>query len=405
MNLSNENKLLLLCSRVSVNANIISQIKNLIKQKLDWNLLFVNATQEKILPLVYFHLSRLSLMCHIPSELASEFKRISFGITGNNVSIYKELNRLLKLFKQSNLDVIVLKGASYIETLYHNISLRSMGDIDLLVKEDNLQNARELLLNNGYIQQSGWTEHQQIDTHHLPHFIHQRNKTVVELHWTIGMYEEILPINMDEIWNRVHTIQFETEKMQILSPEDMILHQCCHLFIVHGGEFSLKNLCDLSEIIQKYRQTINWDLIINCSIRYKIAVLVYGGIFLVQQIYNRAIPIHVTEKLKTKYSAKQLSWLQNFVNNDFISEKKGKIKTPLSRLLWFNGPRNKVKYLLITLFPPHDLLIKRYSLNKNSKLFILYYLVRPIQLLNKNGKSTLKLIINLPLKIFRRFFN
>jgi len=273
----------------------------------------------------------------------------------------------------------------------------------LLVKEDNLQNARELLLNNGYIQQSGWSEYQQIDTHHLPHFIHQRNKTVVELHWTIGMYEQILPINMDEIWDRVHTLQFETEKMQILSPEDMILHQCCHLFIVHEGEFSLKNLCDLSEIIQKYHLTINWDLIINCSIRYKIEALVYGGIFLVQQIYNREIPIHVTEKLKTKCSAKQLSWLHNFVNNDFISEKKGKIKTPLLRLLWFNGPRNKVKYLLITMFPSRDLLIKRYSLNKNSKLFLLYYLVRPIQLLNKNGKSTLKLIINLPLKAFRRF--
>ena len=403
MNLSNENQLLLLCARVSLQANVINQIKNLLKQQLDWDLILTNSNQEKILPLVYFHISELGLLHRVPSKTVSELRRISLGITGKNIVMYSELKRLLKLFKSSNLDVVVLKGASYIEELYHNISLRSMGDIDLLVKEEALQFSRELLLKNGYVQQTGWNEYQQIDTHHLPHFIHQDTKTVVELHWTIGMYEQILPINMEEIWNRTNSITFENSKMKILSPEDMILQQCVHLFIVHEGNFSLKNLCDISEIIQKYFLIINWDLIVDCSFRFKIGAIVYAAVFLVKNIYHQKIPIDVIEKLKTKCLTKQLIWLNNFIKIDFIAENKQKIDIPIYRFLWFNGLRNKVKYILLTIFPSHDVMIKRYSLSKNSKSVYLYYLVRPIQLLSKHGKSTLKLFKMYPTNIFHKF--
>ena len=403
MNLSKENTLILLCSRISMDSAIISEIKNLLNQQLDWDLIFTNAHQEKTLPLIYFNLSKLSLLHYIPSSIAAELSRISKGITGNNIFMYQELGKLLKLFTRSHLDIIVLKGASYIETLYKNISLRSMGDIDLLVKEENLELARELLLNNGYIQESGWNEHQQVDTHHLAHFIHQLNKTVVELHWTIGMYEQILPINMEEVWSRAQLISIGKNKMKILSAEDMILHQCSHLFIVHEGEFSLKNLCDISEIIKKYNLILNWDLIVDCSFHYKIAAIVYAALFLVKNIYHQKIPQQVIDKLETMSSTKQKGWLNNFITNDFIAQSRLHIKNPISRFLWFNGIKNKAKYILITLFPSNDLLIKRYSLYKNTKLVYLYYFVRPIQLLNRHGKSTLKLIINLPMKAYHRF--
>jgi len=50
-----------------------------------------------------------------------------------NKRILQELGEILALFQPHNIPVIVLKGACLAHTVYQNIGLRVMLDLDLLV--------------------------------------------------------------------------------------------------------------------------------------------------------------------------------------------------------------------------------------------------------------------------------
>ncbi len=55
------------------------------------------------------------------------------------------------MFWTPQIKTIVLKGAMLAETVYPNIALRSMGDIDLLIHKDDLDRAAKRILELGYI--------------------------------------------------------------------------------------------------------------------------------------------------------------------------------------------------------------------------------------------------------------
>ncbi|MCP4365035.1 MAG: nucleotidyltransferase family protein [Planctomycetes bacterium] len=83
--------------------------------------------------------------------------------------------------------VILLKGAHLAQVVYSNIALRPMGDIDILVKKNDLPKAKELLLELGY------TPIKEVDiatacaySQHISPMIKQ-NAPPVELHWTLGI--------------------------------------------------------------------------------------------------------------------------------------------------------------------------------------------------------------------------
>jgi hypothetical protein len=65
---------------------------------------------------------------------------------------YQELQTVLKTFKfrAAGIDVIVLKGAFLAELVYRNIGLRAIGDIDLLVKKEDLGKVKRVLIQLGY---------------------------------------------------------------------------------------------------------------------------------------------------------------------------------------------------------------------------------------------------------------
>ena len=358
MNTLSENKLLILCSRLKLDLNIQNKINCLVNKNLDWDLVLFNAKEQRIVPLLYHHLSQLDILEKVPSNVSSELRRISFGVLGRNITIYDELKNLLKLFRQAGIEVVILKGAAYIETLYKNIGLRPMSDIDMLFRESQLKKVRTILLQHGYTQNDRWFEQLKVHAHHLVHFI-DHNKNIVEVHWSIGMYDQLFNIKMEEVWGRTKTINIEHEKMSVLSPEDMVLHQCGHIFIQHCGKISLINLCDLSETI-KQNNSLDWHLILKNSLQYKLGNLIYCGLYLVHKILETDIPPFIFENLKSTCSNNQLSIINKIISSDFIYLESLKVKHPLKRIYWFKGILNKIKYLVYTIFPPKDILAKRY---------------------------------------------
>jgi len=62
----------------------------------------------------------------------------SYHNAARNLILLKHTKDILRVLRQENIPVIVLKGIALVETVYPHIGMREIADIDLLVKEKDL---------------------------------------------------------------------------------------------------------------------------------------------------------------------------------------------------------------------------------------------------------------------------
>lgn len=92
--------------------------------------------------------------------------------------IYEQQNQMIedikRIFNENKIDFVLLKG-SVIRNLYPSYFLRLQGDIDVLVRENDLSKASELLCNNQYTKGHEWFHHIEFE----------KNNIILELHHSL----------------------------------------------------------------------------------------------------------------------------------------------------------------------------------------------------------------------------
>ncbi|MBM2834955.1 MAG: hypothetical protein HW406_2116 [Candidatus Brocadiaceae bacterium] len=83
----------------------------------------------------------------MPSKLRESLKQEYIYNWGRNVRILEELAALLRVLDNP---VIVLKGAALLSSVYENVGLRSLGDVDILVKPEDVSKIDTVLSQSGY---------------------------------------------------------------------------------------------------------------------------------------------------------------------------------------------------------------------------------------------------------------
>jgi hypothetical protein len=149
MNLSNENRLLLYCTQTRVSEDTLEGIKDILRNPLNWEEVLQSAFWHGIAPLVYHKLKGIQESHFMPQEVMDKLKGAYQGNLARNMYLYAELKRILDAFSEKGVEVIVLKGAALAKTVYGDIGLRPMGDIDLLVKREDLPRAEKTMSGAG----------------------------------------------------------------------------------------------------------------------------------------------------------------------------------------------------------------------------------------------------------------
>ena len=264
-----------------------------------------------------------------------------------------------------------------------------MSDIDILIKEADLSKAQQCLLTSGYTQNKANYRIQNFKKyHHLPPFWNPANNIRIEVHWTLARPDTIFHIDIADFWSRVQKSRIGTTDILLLSPEDMILHLCLHLFLNHVNIMIFRTLYDIAAIVQHYKSSIDWDQIVDCSIRYNLATPVYATLFLINDLIEISIPPVVLSRLRKKTSTAQLSWMEvDYKQSGMESISRNFFVTP--------GFKKKIGYILSRIFPSIEHLNYKYSLPENSKIVYLYYLIRPFHLFYKNVISVIITVLTL----------
>lgn len=405
MNLSNENRLLLYCTKIKIPEDTLNKVKDIVSLPLNWEEVLASAFWYGITPLLYHNLNKIQENNFIPKDVMDKLKKAYHGNDARNMYLYKELKRILEAFCENGVKVIVLKGATLAKTVYGDIALRPMCDIDLLVKKVDLPYAEKIISELGYLSKDNKSPEWYRINYHI-HYIPLEKDIHVEIHWHIAVKHHLFRLrnidtNMIESWwERAKEIELFGNKTLILCPEDLVFHLCHHFlthrFLNQKGNFSSRSaliqICDIFQTIKLYRDEINWIEFKYTAEKYGIESLIYTTLSIAREIieendgiFDEAISVFTLESLDKKFV--RLINKRIFMRDNDLTV----VPPQIIQLQMPHTFYEIVKTLLRCIFPNSKGISKRYNIPSNSKRVYFYYLIRPFILPLKHRKIISKI--------------
>jgi hypothetical protein len=377
--------LLLNCARSRLTNENEKQIRDLVAGDCDWNYLLQIADRHGMQPLLHWH---LNAVCPdgIPDEARQQLRVAFQRVSALNILLTHELQELLALFAENKVRAVPYKGPALALQLYGNISLRQFSDLDILVHPDDVLQARDLLLAQDYAQLPPLTEGQQavlLRTQcNLP-FTKERNRMIVELHWTVSAPSFARPFEGDDFWSRLVDGELEGTKVKLLCNEDLFLALC-----IHGSKHLWERLawiCDIAGFITSHPD-LNWAELIQRARATGSERMLFLGLRLATDLLQAHLPTEIENALNHDAAIGGLA--ENVVRDLFTPSRRpsGIVGCFMFQMKARRRIRDKIKYLRFTFTPNEKDLVR---LKLPASLNFIYYLVRPVRLVVTGGPSHL----------------
>lgn len=301
--MQSEEKFITSCLSFGFNAATIGE--KFAGQRLDWQKVLSIATDQGVAAFLYGPLSSLKEFS-VPGHVIHELRRISALTTLRNDMVGRTVHVLLRALHTAGVPVLVLKGVALLHTVYKETpGMRDCVDIDLLLKDPDLNRAHQVLIGLGYTPENdplGLDD----DAYHLPVYRRQGDPIGVELHFGVARPDTPFRIEVADLLGRARPIFTSGETMLVCSPEDMILHGVLHLSF--HKEFVLKplrQLRDLGGIASK--ESVDWDQVCGLARRYHVERSAYYALRLARVLLQAPIPEHVLSTLCSPIGAWELN--------------------------------------------------------------------------------------------------
>ena len=232
---------------------------------LDWEGVRRCAEVEHLEPLLYRQLNGQALL---PSEVEEAFREAYVVTSRRNLFVLHELRQALGALRARGVEVIVLKGAALLGTIYDNIALRPLRDVDLLIRQEQVECAVAALGSVGYVEAK-------VEPFTGAHLLYANELLLqkegaldifLDIHWGLfdsPFYQEQL--GMDWFWNTTRPATVAGSEVQILGLEGQLLHLCAHLELHHQGR-GLMWWVDVAELLYQHGEEVRWEELLEMSV-------------------------------------------------------------------------------------------------------------------------------------------
>ncbi len=328
-------------------------------KEIDWEELYNEAFSHQVHTIIFPLVEKIFKLYKLDNDIVTKWKKTT-TITGMVLlQNYYRMGEVLKVFNDSGIQVIALKGV-VLNEFYPQPEFRIMSDIDILVHEYNIKESVKIIEKLGYIPEKDK------NTKHIK-FSHQ-DFINIELHRSLIEYDCIKnKQNFEEIvWINPRQIEINNFPVLALSWELQVLHVCIHMAFhtIYEG-FGLRQLCDLVLLVESKKTEIDWNIVIEKSKEYGIETFVYALFEVCNRLFQMEIPVELSNKLKGAdlYLEKFIS---DIINSGNLGSKDRKRFS--ANLLLKNSSNdknslhtNRGAQILRFLFPSYKKLANRYK--------------------------------------------
>ena len=116
-----------------------------------WDSFVKIGSSHYIIPLLYYKLKERGYLKLLNDQLVSYLEEIFNQNLKRNESLVEEVYEISKVLSDNNVDHVFLKGAALLKSLYsEKVGVRMLGDIDILVKEKDIEKVEQLFVSLNY---------------------------------------------------------------------------------------------------------------------------------------------------------------------------------------------------------------------------------------------------------------
>ena len=289
------------------------------------------------------------LKCPLSPETASVFSNAIMISAMRYRQMQYEIECITKVFEEEKIAYILLKGA-LIRDLYPEKWMRTSCDVDILVKENDLERAVERLC-----EKLSYTTKGQRAYHDISLF--SKNGIHLELHFNICENQKNIDRVLARVWD--YAIADPSYKYRYrLTSEFMIFHIISHAsYHFSNGGCGVRPLIDLYLLENKlpYDENILHDFCVECSL----------------------------EKFRLAMEKLSRVWLENESRDDIIERLEEYIfngglygNKEIGIIVGKEQSGGKFKYLFKRIFMPYSLLSVKYPIVKKYPVLVPLYQVK-----------------------------
>jgi len=282
---------------------------------LDWERLAAILCHNRMAVLAMQLFERAGLAGQIPSgarskllEQAEKYTRVSNKL-GNALTTY------LSAAQQQKIETIVLKGLWLCDRIYQMPAMRPGGDIDILVRREQVDSCLRLLEQQGIGQ--FWPNLLQ-DEYFTRHHLHQQRSTPdlsiwFEIHWALDHPYTLLTVNYAGIFERATPALLRGAPVREMSLPDLLLSLSIHL-VKHAvylpglvGRADLPRIIladgmlmyylDIAMVLRQYRDRIDWDLTIQRAREWGAVDILASTLMASGRLLGAPVPENVMARL------------------------------------------------------------------------------------------------------------
>lgn len=365
---------------------------------VEWKQVMRLVRRHSLSPFLHWCLqNQSSVPVSVPPAILNHLQKEYYTAHCQRILRDRELSRIMTALESADTPALLFKGAALAHTAYPNPALRTMGDIDILVRETQVESARQVLEELGYKYQPELPQRfNPFNTQFTGESVFRRTMgrtlTLVDLHWalfTIEIIRRTTAIDLEALWTRAVPIKIEGATVFGLAPVDQLMHICLHLSM--HGFMHLVGYVDILQIVAAGQ--IDWDVFVHCVRQRHLCIACYFPLWWARHAWNANVPPWVLEALEPDRLRRQLGrWM--LVRGIWREPDTGHAWDHLVQLLIVDRFTDLAKALLWLLFPGPAWLQERYRL-RGRWLAWIWTIVHPIVVLWEGVHSAVTLAVQI----------
>ncbi len=279
----------------------------------------------------------------------------------------RELQTVLQALHAKGLAAVAFKGAALAHTVYPDVACRPMGDSDLWLRTEQMEEAAAVLEQLGYYAQHKSTRPLALmirSRNELPMYGTRSGSGLVELHWGVfpgEWLQRTTCIDDAELWARAVPATLAGQPALILSPEDNVIQVAVHLAINHNMSSPwLRGLMDIALLAR--RQSLDWNIVVQRARAWRVTTALW-------LVLNLTVDLTGLNEAAAAVQQLQPSALRRRLLNRFANAESLVLMRDLSLSKWryvfllllIDRGRDAVKLIFRALWPEREWLIARYG--------------------------------------------
>ncbi len=292
-----EEKLLVMAARVRLLPAEREALRESLLQDVAWDRLVPTAAALGLVPLLHRTFAMDEFRDRVPPAVRAALARGAHSAACMMAIQMEGLDLAVAALRRAGIEPVLLKGAALALTLYEQPALRPMQDLDLLVRQEEVERAAGVLTELGLraIRTSRGRDFYDAHHHAVP-MIDSGGRLLVEIHRGIarpaaGLYVDPAPLIE---WAAV--VESNGRRYRVLSLEDQFLHAAIHLS--HTDRFigKLRDLLDIDALVDSAKD-LDWGTILEAARSSTASRSLYTTLDLSRRLLGTPIPREVLSEL------------------------------------------------------------------------------------------------------------